>query len=48
MPRTDLLIVDIFGAFLSNSGIDFADILRKHGVDDNLINMIKIFDPNKK
>ena len=48
MPRTDLMLVDIFGAFLSNSGIDFADILRKHGVDSNLIELIKIFDPAQK
>ncbi len=48
MPRTDLLLVDIFGAFLSNSGIDFADILTKHGVENNLVELIKIFDPRQK
>ena len=48
MPRTDLIIVDIFGAFLSNSGTEFKDILRKHGVENNLIDMIKIFDPDQK
>ena len=48
MPKTDLIIVDIFGAFLSNSGTEFKDILRKHGVDNNLIDMIKIFDPEPK
>ena len=47
-PRTDLILIDIFGAFTSNSGIEFKDILRKHGVDNNLINMIKIFDPEQK
>tara|TARA_B100001989_G_scaffold251078_1_gene229475 strand:+ start:172 stop:1152 length:981 start_codon:yes stop_codon:yes gene_type:complete len=48
MRRTNLLIVDIFGAFLSNSETKFEDILKKHGVDDNLIKIIKIFDPNQK
>ena len=48
MPKTDLIIVDIFGAFLSNSGTEFKDILKKHGVENNLIDMIKIFDPDEK
>ena len=48
MRRTNLLIVDIFGAFISNSETKFEDILKKHGVDDNLIKIIKIFDPNQK
>ena len=48
MPRTDLLLVDIFGAFLSNSGIDFVDILTKHGVENKLVELIKIFDPAQK
>ena len=48
MPRTDLMLVDIFGAFISNSGIDFSDILKKHGVENNLIELIKVFDPAQK
>ena len=43
--RTDSLIIEIFGNFVSNSNIAFEKILSKHGVDEGLINMKDLFNP---
>ena len=48
MPRTDSLIIDLFGNFKAKSDSSFEDILLKHGVDERLIPYVYLFDPSQK
>jgi len=48
LPRTDSLIIDIFGSFYAQKETSYQEILLKHGVDERLIEQIDLFNPKVK
>ena len=47
LPRTDLLLVDVFNNYLNDSN-SFSNILNEHGLDEYLIKNIDWFNPDLK
>ena len=48
MERTDRLIVDLQGNFFGSNQEEFNDLLQRHGLTDELVQMIDLFDPQIK
>ena len=48
MPRTDKLLVELFGAFKEGERDSFETILLRHGVDERLLDLIHLLNPNSK
>ncbi len=48
MPRTDKLLVELFGAFKDGKKDSFNTILLRHGVDERFLDLIHLLNPNSK
>ena len=48
MPRTDKLIVELFGSFKRGEKDCFEKILLRHGVDERFLDLMHLLNPNSK
>ena len=48
MPRTDKLIVELFGSFKQGEKDCFEKILLRHGVDERFLALMHLLNPNSK
>ena len=48
MPRTDKLIVELFGSFKQGEKDCFEKILLRHGVDERFLDLMHVLNPNSK
>ena len=48
MPRTDKLIVELFGSFKQGEKDCFEKILLRHGVDERFLDLMHALNPNSK